>query len=285
MLPITPRRPLKLWPRLRPALLPALLVGLLSLALLWHGPIQQLPDYHHFADRRSWLGLPNAADVLSNLGFALVALWGGWRLSRANPAHPAWRAYALFFLALLLTAVGSGWYHLAPDNTRLVFDRIPIALACVALLAAVWQDQYGRTGHGGQQTLACLLLTLLAYLSVWWWQSTDVPLLAPAADALLAPTPAQPLGLGDLRPYLLLQILPLILIPLVQWQAGSPARQRRAFALAIALYIAAKAAELQDHQLFHQLQWLSGHTLKHLLASLAALVIGWQMPLAEPRQN
>lgn len=235
-------------------LFPTLIVLVAVLAMLLHGPIAQPPGYHHFADQRDWLGIHNAADVLSNLGFALVGLYGmhlAWR-ERANLALAQGRSgYALFFAALFLTALGSGWYHLAPDNARLMWDRLPIALACAGILAGVWRE-----------TLGCYrditaALAGFAVFSVAWWRYTDLH------------------GIGDLRPYLLLQLLPLVLIPLLQWQQRSPAVERQAFAIAISLYVLAKACELADHATFEMLSILSGHTLKHLFATLASAVIAW----------
>lgn len=237
-------------------LLPTLVVLVAALAMLLHGPILQPPDYHHFADQRVWLGIPNAADVLSNLGFALVGLYGlhlVWR-QRGNTALAQGRSgYAVFFVALLLTAFGSAWYHLAPDNARLVWDRLPIALACAGLLAAVWRET--RTTHRS----ITVALTGFAILSVAWWRYTDLQ------------------GMGDLRPYLLLQLMPLLLIPLWQWQHRSPTIERQAFAVAIGLYVMAKVSELADHAIFEMLTIVSGHTLKHLLATLASAVVAWSL--------
>ena len=49
---------------------------------------------------------------------------------------------------------------------------------------------------------------------------------------------------GDLRPYLLLQILPLVLIPLWQWIYRARAATGSHSASALALYAVAKVAEL-----------------------------------------
>lgn len=222
--------------------------------LLVHGPIQQWPDYHDFADRSVRFGLPHAADVLSNAGFAAVGLWGLVRL-RPLRRHPqlrdGWPGYRLFLLGLILTAIGSAYYHLAPDNSRLVWDRLPIALACGGLLAAVRAE--GRNGIEASRDAA--LLALFAVLSVAWWHFTDRT------------------GQGDLRPYLLLQTLPLVLIPLWQSIHAAPWRDRLWFGVALLLYVAAKAAEVLDHQVAAELGWISGHTLKHLLATGAAAVL------------
>lgn len=236
--------------------LPLSIVLIAAMAMLCYGPITQLPDYHGFADQRAWLGIHHAADVLSNLGFAVVAVHG-LRLLWRQGAHPAVNAgiwgYRLFFIALILTALGSSWYHLAPDNARLVFDRLPIALACAGLLAAVWRETLGSPRW------LVWLLGAAAIVSVAWWRHTDLQ------------------GMGDLRPYLLLQLLPLILVPLLQHLAKRPRQERLMFAGAIGLYVLAKICELADRPILDALTLLSGHTLKHLLASLAALAVTRQL--------
>lgn len=217
--------------------------GFLILALAAHGPIAQLDNYHSFADQHTLFGISHAGDVLSNIGFLLVAVYGAFRLRHRFDA-----AEAVFFGALALTAAGSTWYHLAPDNARLVWDRLPIALACAALLA----------GALPKVRLALPLLVGFGALSVWWWSVS-----------------------GDLRPYLLIQLAPLVLIPLLQWQSAAPMAQRRAFGLAIALYVLAKLCEVGDQALFEALGFISGHTLKHILATLAAFTLASQF--AGPR--
>ncbi|TCS39570.1 hypothetical protein EDC30_101526 [Paucimonas lemoignei] len=237
-------------------ILPIAIVLITALAMLWHGPINQLSDYHNFADQRTWLGIEHAADVLSNLGFAAVAAYG-LLILRRQEAHPAFAAgiagYRLFFGALALTALGSSWYHLAPDNASLVFDRLPIALACAGLLAAVWRETLGSPRW------LVWLLGAAAIVSVAWWRLTDLE------------------GAGDLRPYLLLQLLPLILVPLLQHLADRPRQERLMFASAIGLYVLAKLCELADWQMLDALALISGHTLKHVLASLAALIVARQL--------
>lgn len=234
--------------------LPLLITILVSLAMLVHGPIAQLANYHDFADQTRYWGVPHVGDVLSNLGFALVAIFGLVKLTGQRDHHTlssAWPGYRLFLLGLLLTALGSTYYHLAPDNARLVWDRLPIALACAGLLAAVRAENV--PGSNARRDSA--LLAMFAVASVAWWVWTEQS------------------GAGDLRPYLLLQALPLVLIPL--WQAAwrAPAQDRLAFGFALMLYVLAKVAELQDHNLLALFGSVSGHTLKHLLATAAAGVI------------
>ena len=233
---------------------PELGAGAIAVAMLVHGPIAQLAHYHEFADTRTLLGIPHALDVLSNAGFVAVGLWGlaaPWSARRDPAFAPSWPGYLVFGLALVATAFGSGWYHLAPDDARLVWDRLPIALACAGLLAAVHGDTHGDRHPWTIVTV----LVALACASVWWWSFTGRH------------------GTGDLRPYLYLQAIPLLLIP--GWQAvhGAPRSRRLAFGAAILLYAAAKVFELADHAVFDATGWVSGHTIKHLLATAASAAI------------
>ena len=237
------------------ALLPTLVTLGATALLVLHGPVLQAPDYNHFADRVTFLGIPNARDVLSNLGFAIVGAWGFLRLGprRFEPSlHRGWSGYALFLTGVTLTAFGSAYYHLAPDNGRLLWDRVPIAVACAGLLVAVRAE--ARPAANPRRD--AVLLTLAALSSVAWWHFSD-----------------DPPGTGDLRPYLLVQGLPLLLIPIWQWTNETLRADRAWFTAAVVLYVAAKAAELYDHELFATLLVLSGHSVKHLLAALAAAVI------------
>ncbi len=229
--------------------LPLFLTVALCLLLAAHGPIAQLTHYHEFADGSVLFGVPHAADVLSNIGFGVVALWGMARLWHMQGAGRD--GYRLFLVGLLLTALGSSLYHLAPDNARLVWDRIPIALACAGLLAAVRAECMGKPGS----LAASIGLGVFAVLSVLWWYFTEQD------------------GAGDLRPYLLLQSLPLVLIPLWQFIYQAPRADKVAFGGALALYVLAKVAELNDQALRDALDLVSGHTLKHVLASAAAAAL------------
>jgi len=243
---------------------PTAMALLLCAAALFHGPIHQPAGYHDFADQTLRFGIPHFCDVTSNLGFALVALWGWVRLA-PHHAHPAlrhsWAGYRLFLIGLFLTALGSSWYHLVPDNASLVWDRLPIALACAGLLAGVWGEARGRASRSPANWLA-----LAAVASVAWWYFTDLS------------------GNGDLRPYLLLQGLPILLIPLWQWLYKAPGADRAAFGAALAIYVLAKFAELGDHEIAAVLSPVTGHTLKHLFATgAAALIVGRLVSRVQPR--
>jgi hypothetical protein len=235
---------------------PTIITVGIAVILAVHGRIAQPVHYNEFADQSAAFGIHHAADVLSNAGFALVAIWGWLALRRrraSDQLRAGWPGYSLFLIGLFLTAFGSGYYHLAPDNARLIWDRLPIALACAGLLVGV----RGDTQPGSKTEIEALVLGFFAVASVAWWAYTDRS------------------GAGDLRPYLLLQGLPLVLIPL--WQAihRAPRADRIAFAAAMALYVLAKIAEVLDHQIANALGFVSGHTLKHLIATTATAAVVW----------
>jgi hypothetical protein len=229
----------------------ALIVGVALSALIAAvapGPLRQDPAYHDFADRRALLGVPSALNVLSNAGFLLV---GTWALARRRQGTlPGWErlAVAAFGLALILTGVGSAWYHLAPSDRTLVWDRLPLSVLLPVVLAVVTGDRVGE--RAGRLLLAPLALGAVA--SVLWWHWTE-----------------------DLRPYALGQLLPIGLIPLML--ALLPGRRPAGrLAVGIALYALAKAAELADDGVFALGGIVSGHTLKHLLAAAAAVaIVAW----------
>lgn len=236
---------------------PTIVIVGMAATLALHGPIADPAHYHEFADQSAVSGIPHAADVLSNVGFALVAIWG-WLTLRprrdSEQLRAGWPGYRLFLLGLFLTAFGSAYYHLAPDNARLIWDRLPIALVCAGLIAGVRGDIKG----GSKSEIEVIVLALYAVVSVAWWVITDSN------------------GAPDLRPYLLLQVGALILIPL--WQAIYRAARtdRIAFGAAMGLYVLAKLAEVFDHQIATALGGLvTGHTLKHLIATAATAAVVW----------
>ena len=224
--------------------LPWILLAAIALALALAGPIHLPPGYHHFADTRTLLGIPNAIDVLSNLAFLLAGFWG-LSVAARLPGTPARIWWCFFAGMVLVVSVGSAWYHLAPDDARLVWDRLPIALVCAAALAAVLAERFRFDAAVAHATG-----TLLS--------------LAAVASVLVIPT----LG-GDLRPYLLLQLAVLVVIPALNWAKRAPLAEQIAFGSASLCYVLAKLVEVADLRIFEASGWISGHSLKHLFSALA----------------
>ncbi len=217
-------------------------------------PIPQPNSYHQFADARTILGIPRALDVISNLPFVVVGLVGLYlslqppllELPRAQ--HWAW---IILFGGLLLTGFGSAWYHLAPDNPRLVWDQLPMTLVMSGFLSLLLMN---RTKAGIGWVLP--LLTALGVFTVlqWWW--------------------SEALGHGDLRLYLLFQGLVLlcgILLLIILHPIGT--EPRSALVVAVCANVAAKIFELLDKPIYSLGGLVSGHTLKHLSAGLGFIPV------------
>src|SRR5262245_53352556 len=122
----------------RPARL-GLLWALLGAAVLGAAlarPIPQDPAYHRLADARRMWGIPNALNVVSNVPFLLVGALGLWSVRLPQPRgggacliEPGERwPYVAFFAGFGLTGLGSAYYHLAPGNETLFWDRLPLAM-------------------------------------------------------------------------------------------------------------------------------------------------------------
>jgi len=207
--------------------------------LLLLGPIPQDQAYHAFADQRIVMGIPHFGDVVTNVGFVLVGLWGlGLRPSLG---------YAVFFLGLLLTGIGSAFYHLHPDNASLAWDRAPMTVAFSGLLAAVMSERVDE--RLGRRLL--WPLTLFGLWSVAYWARTD-----------------------DLRPYILAQYGPLLTLFALLLLFPGPSKW---IWLAGLGYAAAKVAAFLDRPLFDATGLVSGHNLKHVLAALGTAAIAWML--------
>src|SRR5438094_8363173 len=134
--------------RLTPSIL--IVLALLGVASFWVvPPIPQPQLYHNFADQRSLSGIPNFWNVISNLPFLIIGGWGILYLSSGSApdglqdSTERWM-FLFFFIAVAFTGVGSAYYHLAPNNERLVWDRLPITMANIALFAIIIAERLSR---------------------------------------------------------------------------------------------------------------------------------------------
>ncbi|HZY89998.1 MAG TPA: hypothetical protein VFE78_34565 [Gemmataceae bacterium] len=254
-------------------------LGFLGLAIVTLGlafclpPIPQHPGFHAFADGRTMLGVPNFLNVASNLPFVVVGLLGLGLLLRHDAVGPAGAVLAraerwpflVLFAGVLLTGFGSAYYHLAPDNDRLVWDRLPMTVAFMGLFASMIGERIGvRAG--------AWLLWPLVWLGV---------------ASVLAWHLGERRGAGDLRLYGFVQFYPLLTIPLLIYLF--PARYTHAGGVFVALgwYLLAKVLELGpvDHGIYSAGQLVSGHTLKHLAAALGAYWLFRMVKYRRPAAN
>jgi len=224
----------------------ALLLGAAALlALAVFGPALPASAHQHaFADQRGWVGIPCALDVLSNLPFAAAGAWGLAWLRRAVLDITSRALAALFFAGLLCTAVGSAVYHWQPQDASLVWDRLGMVLPFAGLLGLA---AHGRvSARAGWAAAGAVLLAGPLAVGTWAWG-------------------------GNLLPWAVVQLggmLVVLALAALPRRAGTLALNLGAV---IALYGAAKLFEAADHAVFEATgQWLSGHSIKHVLAACAA---------------
>jgi hypothetical protein len=260
-----PMRDWRVW-----AVLAIVLVAIVAIFLLQ--PIPQSEAYHNFADKRALFGIPNFLNVVSNLLFLLVGALGIYHVlccpavcGACRPAATSLSSevrtsrgatfidprerwpYFAFFVGVAITTFGSVYYHFDPRDSTLLWDRIPMAVGFMALVAATVGER----------------------ISVKASMQILVPLMALGAGSVAYWDVTQEGGHGDLRPYVLVQFGSVLVILLLV--GLFPSRYTRGVDLvaALAIYVFAKIFEAADGSIFALGNIVSGHTLKHIAAAVS----------------
>ena len=226
--------------------------------------IPQDPAYYLFADNRTIASIPNFWDVVSNLPFVFVGIWGLYvvvMLARADASFELRNAYLVFFIGVFLSAFGSAYFHLKPSNDTLFWDRLPMTIAFAGLFAAVI-GEYGSTKTANR---LLPLFLVIGVGSVLYWQWTES------------------ISAGDLRPYAIVQFLPMLAIPTILVVSKRDNNIGRYIWLMIGFYLIAKLFEHFDSNVYDTIHVASGHTIKHLTAAVAPgiLALGLSCRLPE----
>lgn len=210
-------------------------------------PIAQDPAYHDFVDNRVFFGIPSFLNIITNLAFLAVGIVGIRWCTNGRGAMGARWSWTACFIGTALVGFGSGYYHLAPDNGTLVWDRGPMSIGFMGLLVAVLSEYMNPR----LEKILLVPAILLGIASVVVWHVVD-----------------------DLRLYAWVQFMPLLVLPAVLLLFDSPYTHRRLLLVALAIYVVAKLAEHYDRAVFEATgRVISGHSLKHLLAALALFVV------------
>ena len=223
--------------------------------------------YHNFADQRSILGLQNFFDVTSNLAFLNVGVAGLFNLWKhqnsqlnfefINDAQQV--PYWLLFIGVLLASFGSAYYHLEPNNARLVWDRLPMTLIFMSFFSSIIIERINLKAG----LILLFPLVCLGIFSVLYWHWSELK------------------GGGDLRLYILVQFYPMLAIPLILLLFPSRYTRSRDLFFVFFFYGLAKLFELHDSEFYETTRVVSGHTLKHLAAAIAAY---WILRMLQQRR-
>ena len=240
-----------------------LAISLVGIIGIFFAPrIGQDPAYHMFADMRTLLGIPNALDVLSNFLFAWVGIEGLYRILRQKSLRiidEIRMMYLVFFIGLTLVAFGSSYYHWEPNNATLVWDRLPMTIAFMSFFSLFCGE---RISIGLAKKLFPVLLVAGVISIVYWHYSEQA-------------------GQGDLRPYALVQFLPIVLVPLILLMIPSRYDRTRDLWWFLLWYLIAKLLEWLDAEIYDLLVVVSGHSLKHIAAAIGCLVFLRHLRLRE----
>jgi hypothetical protein len=208
-------------------------------ALFLIKPIAQNSNYHLFADQKTILSVKHFCNVLSNIPFFVFGLLGMFFIiKKYNVINLSLNSF-IFYLGIFLTSIGSMYYHHQPCSQTLVWDRLPIIGDYICIIT-------------GKRMLFPLLL--LGIISIIYWQMTKSK------------------GHEDLRFYALIQFLPIVLITVILLLYKSSNQFTKTYWLILVVYIIAKVCEASDELIFAHVHFISGHTLKHLIAALAPFI-------------
>jgi hypothetical protein len=240
----------------RVALALAGVLALYAASLIALGPLPQDPAYHLFADVRTCFGvIPRAGDVLTNLAILAAGAYGLASRGRMNLSPDERPAADLLILGAFLTAAGSAYYHWAPSNATLVWDRLPMMLTIPPILALILADRvdpaYARR--------SLVPLTVFGLASVLWWSASEA------------------MGYEDVRLYLMVRVLLVLAILVLLVFRRSRYTGTGWLVAALVGEAAMVTFERLDHQVFAATGGLaSGHNLKHLFVGVAlACVFTW----------
>ncbi|KAJ0800841.1 putative alkaline ceramidase [Helianthus annuus] len=213
--------------------------------------IPQDQEYHDFADQRQFFGIPNALNVISNVPFFIIGVIGlvlcyyknFFKLSLQGELC----GWTFFYIGVAAVGFGSSYYHLEPNDARLVWDRLPMTIAFTSIIAIFIIERIDER----KGTYSIIPLLLVGAVSILYWRFFD-----------------------DLRPYALVQFVPCIAIPLMAIMLPPMYTHSSYWLWAAGFYLLAKVEEAIDDTIY---EWtnhiVSGHTLKHLCAAMVPVFL------------
>lgn len=219
--------------------------------ILWSkGPIPQDLAYHNFADRQTVFGVANFWNVVSNVPMLFLGLMGFQMVFKHFSTRPdfatRWIPVVLVF-GIFITSFGSAYYHYAPDNATLVWDRLPMTLMFMPVFSLLIYDFIGKDWG----KWAFLISVPLGVFSIFYWQYTEA------------------IGAGDLRLYAFVQFFPMLAGPIIILLSREKKDYTHYFWLVLGWYAVAKFFEHFDTQTRDWLGFWSGHTLKHFFGAIS----------------
>ncbi len=217
------------------------LISLITICII--PPINQDLSYHKFCDKITFFNISNFWNVLSNIPFAVVGVLG---LLRVNFISNLKMQYLILFIGITLVSIGSGYYHLNPNNSTLIWDRLPMTIVFMSLFSIIISEFVNH--RIGKFLLFPMLI--LGIVSVWYWNVFE-----------------------DLKPYAFIQFYPILAIPVIMICYKSRYNKIYGYWLLLVFYVIAKGLEHFDCEVFSFFKILSGHSLKHIVTALGLFIL------------
>ncbi|KAF5467986.1 hypothetical protein F2P56_012184 [Juglans regia] len=213
--------------------------------------IPRSPKNHIFADMRNFLGVPNTLNVITNFPFLVVGVLGFVLSLQGNffnislPGE-VW-GWALFYAGIAGVAFGSAYYHMKPDDSRVMWDTLPMMIAYSSVYSSFIVERVGlRIGLSSQ----CTLL-LVAFLSAAYGRAYN-----------------------DLRLCMAFQLIPSIAIPGMTYVFRSQYTHARYWLFAAGAHVLAKFEGVADKKIYYVNRYLiSGHSLEHLCLAMVPVLL------------
>lgn len=204
-------------------------------------PIHQDQEYHNFADSETLFSIPNFWNVISNLPFVIIGVIGLIKVMSIKE-YPLKSNFVVFFVGIFFTGFGSGYYHFNPNNTTLIWDRLPMTISFMSFLSIIIGEFIDS--NKGKKFLPSFLF--IGMLSIVYWIFSE-----------------------DLRFYALIQFLPILLILIILFLSKKELAYKKYFWLIIVSYTIAKFLESYDAFIYSvTYKMISGHSLKHIAAAV-----------------
>ncbi|KAH0727110.1 hypothetical protein KY284_002975 [Solanum tuberosum] len=213
--------------------------------------IPQSQEYHNFADQRKFLGIPNALNVVSNFPFLVIGLIGLVLCHHGNYFKLSLQGelwgWTCFYIGVAAVAFGSAYYHLKPNDARLVWDRLPMTVAFTSIIGIFIIERIDER----KGAVSLIPLILAGVVSIMYWRFFD-----------------------DLRPYAAVQFIPCLAIPLMAILLPPMYTHSTYWLWAAGFYLLAKIEEAADKPIYNWTYHIvSGHTVKHLCAAMVPVFL------------
>ncbi len=199
----------------------------------------------HLADNNSHFGIPNIWTVITTSGYAYLGAYG---LIRRSQFPESYRTLGtIFAFAILGTGFGSSYFHYNPNPSTLFWDQLPMSIGFASFAGMVIADRVCvKTGR-----ILGYLLTVVGPWSVWNIY----------------------FGNGETFYYICLQFGTLLFALLVIALTRAAKMKTSLIFFGLIAYVVAKVLETYDGPIFDALGFISGHSLKHIAATIALWAI------------